>query len=409
METAPAASEDGIRPTVTPKGKKQGVEFLLRQPIVKTEWIVEDMIAQGEVCAFIGEDGIGKTNLMAELCANILFGAPHFLSAELTLTVKHKRALFISTEDSASKFTNVLRKQITGMYPMLDQATEVPGGFDFLDGEDYASWEDFTKGLDSEIPENYYDVVILDALADVFTFIEGEITNNSDAAFILKHLGHICKVKQTTVIFLHHAAKTKIEEKKKLGRFFLEKNDTLGAGRITSKARTVLGLTNDHGSSNDETDDGATHLNFLHILKSNTASGKWKKSAVALRFTGETLLHNFIDKVRISRLQGNDEAASNLQALRQQNGLVPALMAHMGLVPRNIIPMDIPIEDHRERVGRLFNVQDSFSEEDMATALSFEYKGWPATTITARLIPYLKEKKIISFVNGAWVLDAPPF
>lgn len=262
-------------------------------------FLIPELLPGESVAVLIGEDGIGKTQLCTQLCLHIAFRYETFLG--LRINVRHGRALIVATEDSRQKFIKACTKQSYTLEPShrpQDVHIEFMEGSDF---DDLLSLKDELEGL---LSKQYYDVIVLDALSDVFTMIDGEINSNSHARRILSFFQHLCNTYQTTIIIIHHAAKSKIVVKQKEGKLFVEKGDSQGAGAITQKPRTVLALSNDPRST---ASDGSRYTNYLHVVKANLMGKEFQQNAIKLQFDAATLLHSQQGRVDIHMMQEEAE------------------------------------------------------------------------------------------------------
>lgn len=383
---AAAGVTAGVRQGVPPPSRKVSLSTLIKQRTTRQLFLIDDLIPAHNVCLFIGEDGIGKTNIMAQLCLDNAFGHELYLQ-HFKLNVTTGRSLYVATEDSAQRFRSAVQNQIVSMYPNINLDTEVPDGFDFLDASDYLDWDEFVGGMDTEIPDAHYDFIIVDSLSDLFTFVDGEINSNTHARRILSQMQTWCGRKKTTIIVLHHAAKTKIVAKRKENKLFVEKNDSQGAGAITQKPRTVLALTNDSGSTSE---DGGEYVNFLHVVKANLMGKDYMKNAVALRFTGKSCLHAYLDKIPIDAYQGQEDSQAKLEALRT--------VSTSGQ-QRLVLPNEIGLDDHLLRITRIFSKSEEYNIDDLNMQLEAEY-GWSKKRINTELRPYLRDKGLIDFAAG---------
>lgn len=259
-------------------------EELYKKKDEEQKFIIPEILPANELCVFIGEDGIGKTQLMTQLCLSVCFGYEKFIGQ--VLNVRYKRCLIIATEESRKKWIKAAVKQAHRLEPNHSPADVK---IDFTEASNFDAMPELKHELESLLNENRYDVIVGDALSDFFTFVDGEINSNSNAREILSYFQHVCNSYDTTMILIHHAAKSKIVVKRKEGKMFLEKNDSQGAGAITQKPRTVWGLTNDPKSI---AQDGMSYKNYFHVLKANLMGKKFYEKAIELEFTAESLIHS---------------------------------------------------------------------------------------------------------------------
>lgn len=292
---------DQILPAPTRKRTYSYAELYAKKD-EEQPFIIPEMLPAEAVCVLIGEDGIGKTQICNQLCLAIAFRHTTFLG--LPLTVRHARCLVCATEDAKQKWIKAITKQSHSLEPN-HRPEDV--NIEFTEGSDFDDLLQMKDELEGLLSKNFYDLIILDALSDVFTLIDGEINSNSHARKILGFLQHLCNTYHTTIIIIHHAAKSKIVVKQKEGKLFVEKGDSQGAGAITQKPRTVWALSNDPRTT---APDGSYYTNYLHVVKANLMGKEYMQNAIQLRFDSRTLLHRAEGRVDIHMMQKETEATA---------------------------------------------------------------------------------------------------
>jgi hypothetical protein len=317
-------------------------------------FIIPDLIPQGALTVLIGEDGIGKTQLMTQLCLAIAMGETSFLTLPLE-TISHKRCLICATEDSKQKFIGAASKQFDSIYQGEDPNKCL---IDFTEGSDFDSFDDLKEELNTKLDENFYDLIVVDALGDLFTLLDGDINSNSDARRLLGHFQHLCNERDTTIIIIHHAAKSKIVAKRKEGKLFVEKNDQQGAGAITQKPRTVLALTRDPKGT---TADGQHNKNYFHVVKANLMGKKYERNAIECQFDGATLLHRATGLVDVEMEQPAEEQEQGLAGKPQ------------GMFRQKSRPDDIDEAAHRVACDAIFSTSVLLSKTELVTRMKQQY------------------------------------
>lgn len=313
------------------------------------KFLIPDLIPDEELCVMIGVDGIGKTQILSQLCFCIGTKRTHFLGLQLNL--KHARSLVVATEDSRKKFTAAITKIGKNLDPN-HKPKDV--GLSFMEGDDFADLPSFIATIEEHLKENPCDLVIVDVLQDIFLLINGEINSNSHANEAMQPFKKLCTKYGCALIFIHHASKSSAKAKQEKGKFFLTKDDSQGAGRITQKARTVLGLTHDFASSGND-DDSTEYTNYLHILKTNTTSRHFMKNAIQCIFDQKTLLHEANGLVNIDRYENEDKSSGDFQPSKKA------------------MAKDIPFEDHRLKIDEAFGSRDTLSRKDLVHEMRVLY------------------------------------
>jgi RecA-family ATPase len=313
------------------------------------KFLIPDLLPAESVCLFIGEDGIGKTQLCTQLMLNVAIAAPTVFG--LPLKTDSHSCLLVATEDSAKKWIKAAATQIRNIEPAY-KANEID--IDFMEASDFDDFETFKTELETELKVKKRALVVLDAFGDLFTLIDGDINSNSHARKLISFLQHLCNIYHTTLVLIHHAAKTKIVARRKEGKLFVEKNDAQGAGAITQKPRTVWALTHDPKSVRNE---GAEYTNYLHVVKANLMGKYYQQHAIHLDFQTTTLLHRAKGVVDIEMMQN---------AASQINGEIPANA-------RKLMPHEISIAEHKQTLNNCFRDNIDLSRADLVKKMCLHY------------------------------------
>lgn len=364
---------------------------------VEQKFLLPDLIPANAVGIIIGEDGIGKTQIMTQLSLSIALGHSHFMGIELY--APNKRCMIVATEDSREKFTKAIVKQITSIKSNINP-DEI--NIDFVEGSNFDEFKGFQTEIEKNLRKQKYDLIIIDALSDLFTFIDGEINSNSHARKLLSWAQKIVNTHSVTLMLIHHAAKTKIVAKQKEGKLFVEKGDSQGAGAITQKPRTILALSHDPKSLSP---DGFRYRNYLHVVKANLMSKKYFNNAIELEFNTQTLLHERNNLVDINSFEMNAQGEV-IAELSNNNGRTPK--------PK---PEDIPMNTHRDNIEFIFRESDALTREEIVNKMKMIYSVG-STKIESKdgYLNYLIQNDLIVSNNGLFKrtiksteYDAPDF
>lgn len=308
------------------------------------DFIINDLLPAGELAILIGVDGVGKTQITSQLCFSIGTKRDNFLGLKLNLV--HGQAIIAATEDSVKKFSNSICKIGDGLDPNHNPDKV---GLRFIEASEFPDLPSFIAEIDSLLKEQKAELVIVDAFQDLLLLIDGEINSNSNCNKAMAPFQSLCKTHGCSIVFIHHASKTSAKEKQAKNKFFLEKNDSQGAGRITQKPRTVLGLTHDFSSSAVE--DSTTYTNYLHVLKTNIAGRTYMKNAISLTFDQNTLLHEATGLVNIEAYESADKTASDFTPVKKP------------------MAKELSFADHQLKVDLIFEKKDSLSRKDLVDAM----------------------------------------
>lgn len=352
----------------------------------KQDWIIDDLLPRGVVVTFFGEDGIGKTQLTTQLALAIGSKAKSVISHELKCNFN--RSLIVATEDGKENFSKALFTQARAMG--LTEGV----GLDFMEAGEFDELNIFVARLKKQLHKQKYDIIIVDALSDVFTIMEdgGEVNSNRDARAIIKVFQNIVKEtdSKTTVILIHHVPKTKVEAKKKEKKLFLEKNDGQGASAITQKPRHVLGLSFDPSTEND-----AGHINYLHVVKSNVGGKRYKKHAIKLQFDATTLQHEYVDLIDIRLFENPDGMSSP-----EEHKASASVKNHMSSMNRY---------DHAANIALVFSQMDKLRRKDLIPRMKDVYKvGNSAIERDGGILHQALESGALEKIGEFYYRPAPP-
>lgn len=325
----------------------------------EVKFLIDDLLPKQAVAVLVGEDGIGKTQILTQLCLHVCLGLPTFLN--LPLNIESKRCLIVATEDSKEKFIRSAAKQAQALLPQVNPKDVL---LDFTEGGNFDDMDSLKVEIEKLISVHKYELVILDAFSDLFTLIDGEINSNTHARFIIKVLQNLCKKYGTTIIAIHHVSKTKVINKIKDGKLFIEKGDTQGAGAITQKPRTVLALTHEPKSI---TENGRCYNNLLHLVKTNLTSKYYLGNAIKVAFDSATLLHQYQEVVNIQLYESNN------------NGLGPE--SNATATPNAAQEPQITYDNHLSNMMQTFGLETYLGYNDLTIRMKAIY-GPPMNNIT---------------------------
>jgi archaellum biogenesis ATPase FlaH len=352
-------------------------------------FIINDLIPAHAVTMFIGVDGIGKTQLMSQLCCSVALGLPLFLSLPIIQVPEDEQhCLIVATEESRQKFTGALMRIAYGLKEDLNPKKV---RIHFTEGSDFDTLEDLVDEISINLRKRKTRLVILDAMSDLFTLLDGEINSNTHARKILSILQAVCKEHDTTIIIIHHAAKSKMVAKQKEGKIFVEKDDSQGAGAITQKSRTVLALTNDPKSLST---DGKTYKNYLHVVKANLMPKTYQKTAIEIEFNTATLLHTFVGLQDVELMEPVAVADGAPGAIpvnkRRKNG-----------------PREYSDTDHKQYLKQIFEKEDKISRAKIIEKMCFLYEvGKTKVEERGGFLSYLVDKGFVTAKAGVYTITA---
>lgn len=266
----------------------------------QVEFLINELIPKNSVAVLVGEDGIGKTQICVQLCLHIGLKMKTFLN--FPLNVQHNKTLLVATETSKNKFIRAAARQAKELCPNLNPKDV---GMDFMEGYAVETYDELCDKIEARLKTISYDLIVIDAMSDLFVMVDGNINDASDARRIIARLQKICEENSITIILIHHVAKTKMVGKREKGRIFAEKDDQQGSGAITQKPRTVLGLSTDPKTI-ISTGNIQTYDNFLHVLKANEMGRQFMVEAIRCSFDSSTLIHTYKGLQNISEYEAGN-------------------------------------------------------------------------------------------------------
>lgn len=350
------------------------------------KFIIPELLPAGTVTVLLGEDGIGKTQLCSQLCLSIAMKHTKFLGMDLY--TKLHDCLITATEDSRQKFTKAIMKIAKAMDPEY-KPEEI--GIKFTEGANFDSLEDFMAEVELHLKKKTTCLWVLDAFSDMFTFIDGDINSNMNARYLLSIMQRMTsKYEGLSILIVHHAAKTKMVPKHKEGKIFLEKNDSQGAGAITQKSRTVLGLSTDPASG---TPDGESYTNYLHVVKANLMGKFYVNNAIELKFSLSTLMHKATGLVDVATRTREGEAKAGPQVVNKPK-------------PK---PTDYSEKEHRDLCKLIFSESEAWDRNSLVEKIKVHYGvGKTKVEESKGFLNYLLENAYICKDGNVYKLKTKP-
>jgi len=217
--------------------------------------------------ALVGASDTGKSTLLRQLALHIALKEERFVNFSIDST--EARVLYISTEDDPYTVSYAIRKQAESL-----KKTNPHINLDLLDNLVFIfNPENTLMEIKNQLNKQKFDLVIIDAFADIFT---GEINANTQVRKFLNDFDRIAKTHECLMIFLHHIGKRKEQAK-------AHKDNIIGSQAFEAKMRSVLELKN-NPNNKDRRD--------LWVLKANFLHNDYKKSGYILDFDENLIFSN---------------------------------------------------------------------------------------------------------------------
>jgi len=227
--------------------------------IEKLPKLLDPFLQKVGLASLVGTSDAGKSTLLRQLSLAIAFKHKTFLKFDLDIS--SGKVLYISTEDDPTSIAHSIRRQIESIskeYKSLDKSLLKNIEFIF---DPHNLLEKLTK----KMLNKQYDLIIIDAFADVFN---KEINANTQVRQFLNGFDKLAKQHNSLILFLHHIGK-------KTMSYDPSKNSIIGSQAFEAKMRSVLELRPNLSSNS---------LKDLWVLKSNFLESKYKTKSYILNF-----------------------------------------------------------------------------------------------------------------------------
>jgi hypothetical protein len=209
-----------------------------------------------------GAPDCGKSLFSRQLALAVASGAAEFCG--LPLHGQHKRAIYVSTEDTIDSAQAILETQACAM-----GIREQSPGLRYLDAAGVAP-ESILKVLTKAVREAPVDLIVIDGWGDIFAGKDGN--SNMEVRKVLHPYYAFCAHHECFILFVHHINKSAYDQRPRQGH-------VQGAAALTQKSRVALALQKES--------DGTR---VLTVTKGNLIAEKHKQKELRLRLDPDTLL-----------------------------------------------------------------------------------------------------------------------
>ena len=254
---------------------KTGSDLLMRE-IDEIPCLVDPILPRSGVVALGGASDTGKSSILRQLAIDVCTG-DKFLG--FTINSRHKRAIYVSTEDDEMAVSYLLNKQNKDLLLHPDEFSELIFMFDT---------ENLVDKLDKMITDNPVDLVVIDCFTDIYS---RSMNQANEVRTFLNQFSQLANKHQCLFTFLHHTGKNREND-------LPSKNNLLGSQAFEAKMRAVFELRNDLG------DDTKKHL---CIVKGNYLPAEYKKESYVLNFSENLVFTNTGDRCVFDMLVKNDD------------------------------------------------------------------------------------------------------
>ncbi len=238
-------------------GKFITARSLLESSDEKLPTLLGPILPKTGLVALVGSSDTGKSAFLRQLALAVALGDDTFLDMPLSLT--HRRAVYVSTEDDQRSLSYLMRKQIRGRNSGLDDYERLFYLFES---------DDLVNQLDELLSLYPVDLIVLDAFSDLF---EGRLNDSQFVRAFFKPLHQLTVRHDCLIVLLHHTGKYRDEQ-------VPSKHHVVGSQAFEAKMRMVMEL---------RADPVYSEKRHLCILKGNYLGPEDKKNSYVLTFDND--------------------------------------------------------------------------------------------------------------------------
>ncbi len=240
----------------------------LRKTSFTNDTLFEPFLPRIGIGAVVGMPDSGKSMMCRQLALTIAYGKKEFFG--FPLNPKHKRAIFVTTEDTLESTKACFTRQSDNIKSMIRESYE--SQLRILIADDLSTDEVLAR-LETMLTDSPVDLIVIDAYGDVFK--GGEGNSNIQNRNSLRPFSILSKNHGTCILFVHHTNKA--------AKYAApDQIHVQGGSGFVQKVRTVLELRS-------KKSDGS--VKYLVCTKGNGVSHEEKRKAIELTFDGKTFLY----------------------------------------------------------------------------------------------------------------------
>lgn len=284
-------NEDGSKTQAL--GKFITARQLLEGSSDKMATLLDPILPKTGLVALVGSSDTGKSAFLRQLALAVALGDSTFVGLPLSLT--HRRAVYVSTEDDQRSLAYLTRKQIRGRVSSIDDYERLLYLFDA---------DDLLTQLDEVLTLYPADLIVLDAFSDLF---EGRLNDSQSVRAFFKAYHQLIVKHDCLIILLHHTGKYRDEQ-------VPSKHHVVGSQAFEAKMRMVMEL---------RVDPIYSEKRHLCVLKGNYLASEDKKNSHVLTFDEDLTFHETGERQPLETLtktpsSGGDDACQKSMGYTQE-------------------------------------------------------------------------------------------
>ncbi|MFX1708102.1 AAA family ATPase [Chitinophaga sp. CC14] len=230
---------------------------LFKMNIHEVPFLLDGLIPQTGLSCLTGSSDCNKSTFLRQLSLEIALGSENHLGFKLN--TRHKKVIYISTEDDFAAISALIKKQYS-----KDRPEEILDNIYFV-----FSTESHIKRLGDILKSKKVDLVVLDTWTDLFS---GDLNQSNKVRGSFEAYNELSRKYGCAFIFVHHQGKRTEDNSP-------SKNNLLGSQGIEAKMRAVVELRRDIGSRR-----------LLTITKGNYSKDSFKGKSFVLELQEDTML-----------------------------------------------------------------------------------------------------------------------
>lgn len=232
-------------------------------PSPSNRYLLEPFFPSIGTVLIAGQPDTGKSQWARQLAIQVAHGSDTFLGFKLSS--KHKKAIYVATEDDCYSCKFLLEQQHEGLGLELTENIR----FAFPEG---MKLEHLLMKLNAALEAEAADLIVIDSFSDVFN--GSDANSNTQMRGVANAFDGLAKKHSCLVLFVHHINKNAYDKKP-------SQQGIQGGSGLTQKVRCALQLSPDPCGGNKR---------YLSVSKGNYCPAEYKQKQFELDFNTENFV-----------------------------------------------------------------------------------------------------------------------